>query len=95
MTTIRQQAGLDQCAAMLREARHELLRAHAAVISDSETWHMNSHKLAVLLEALLAECADVDECRRLVNHVLDKPWKWRAEYVCAKCRQLDSVEVKS
>jgi len=58
-----------------------------------DRWWENCHNLALLLADLLDCESDADECRRIVDHVLDKPWKWRAEFIRAKCRAQDSAEV--
>jgi len=88
MTTIRQQAGLDQTAAMLRDQRHKLLRMNAD--SRKRDWFCNPHNLHVLALHMIEQCSDRDEITRVVGEVLSKPWNWRAEFVVAKCRQMDN-----
>ena len=87
MNDIRQQASLDQTAAMLRDERHKLLRMLAE--SRKRDWYRDPHNLHVLALYMIEQCGDRDEITRVVGEVLSKPWNWRAEFVLAKCRQLD------
>ena len=89
MTTIRQQAGLDQAAAMLRDQRHKLLRMNAA--ARKRGWYRDPHNLHVLALYMIEQCSDRDEITRVVGEVLSKPWNWRVEFVIAKCKQLDAT----
>lgn len=90
--TPRQKAGLDQTAAMLREARRKVLWVEACARRARDTWWREPLKLRVLLLDLMRD-ESADECRRLVGEILSRPWNWRAEYVCAECRARDT-EIK-
>lgn len=47
-------------------------------------WFNDPHELGVLLSCVLQDCTDTDECRRVVEEICDKPWKWADEYERAK-----------
>ena len=90
-TDIRQQAGLDQVAAFLRESRRDVLRLRPKL--DAEFW-TDPHKLRHLVLYLLENSETVAEAHRVVGEMLAKPWKWRAEYAVARCYALDAKEGK-
>ena len=88
MNDITHQAELDQAAAFLRDERFDLLRMLAK--ARKRGWYRDPHNLHVLALYMIDQCADRDEITRVVGEVLSKPWNWRAEFVLAKCKQLDS-----
>lgn len=38
---------------------------------------------------MIDRCGTLEEVRRVVGEIIDKPWKWRAEFVIARCLELD------
>lgn len=90
--TPRQTAALDQFGAFLREQRHMLCKLHAN--AGKKYWFKypkNVHDLALYM---IDQCDDMDEVRRVIGEVLSEPWKWRTEFVCGKCRELDGCKGK-
>lgn len=89
---IRQQSGLDQTAAFLREQRHTLLRLGA--VGRKFGWWRDHTKLRTLVLYMIDQCGDRDEIERVVGEVLSKPWNWRAEFVVGRCRELDGGKAR-
>ncbi len=88
MSTLRQDAELDQFAALLRDERAKLLKLHARAQRDS--WWTDPHKIHDLCLYMVDQCGDRDEITQTIHWVLSEPWKYRTEYVIATCKQRDT-----
>lgn len=56
---------------------------------EKRNWWWNHHNLAAVVLYVTADCRSVTETRQVTAEILGEPWKWRAEYCVARCRQLD------
>ena len=77
----------DQAAAVLRDARRELLKLAAGF--RKRDWFADMDNLQTLLGYMVDQCDDLEEVRRVIKEVIAKPWHWRPEFVIAKCLELD------
>lgn len=79
---------LADVGAMLKCERFKLCKAVAE--ARKAEWWQDRGAIRTLAVALIDQCVDRDEMRRVVAEVLEKPWNWRVEFVIAKCREMDS-----
>ncbi len=56
------------------------------------SWYLNFGNVHTVVRWLLSDASDLDEARSIVSQVLEKPWKWRAEFVIARSMELDQKE---
>lgn len=89
MLANRHDAGLDQVAAMLRDQRKAMLRAQANYRKRNDVWWTVPRNLRVLVLWAIRGSANLEEAERVVGYITAKPWNYRAEWVAARCREMD------
>lgn len=85
---IRLQATFDQARALFRDERRKLAKITAAL--QKANWHVNPHNVSTLAQYLIRDLTDSDDIRAAVRWAIEDAPKYRAEFVCGRCLELDS-----
>lgn len=83
MTNLQQMAASIDLDPLITELRASVDKT-IGLAERGQLWWQCPHNLQRLLDHLFESCDSMEEQRRVMNEVLDKPWKWTDEFEKAK-----------
>jgi hypothetical protein len=79
----------EQCEFERREANRR--RGFAYLASQRGTWYLSNQNLSTLI-CWMIDYTDYHQAKQIVASVLAEPWKYRAQFVAARCEELDTTK---
>jgi hypothetical protein len=79
----------EQCKIERRKVNR--IRGLTSIAVQRGTWYLNNRNLSTVI-CWMIDYADCHQAKQVVRDVLAEPWKFRAQFVTARCEELDTIK---